>query len=565
MYTVSGGVVTERFPDQWLMVTPISVETVPFVHAWPRAKALQISTVGCNLSCPGCVSEVLVRDPALMGAGLTPRDPESVIRKAGEEQCQGIIFCLNEPAVSVPSFLRVARMARERGLFVGCSTNGYLSDSTLDLLVPVLDMVNVGLKGRDPRYLRSCGVTDPRRAMETISRFLAAGVHVEVALMHATGRDEETISQAREVIALSDRIPIQVMRCMAFGDLGADDEPSIPESERVCREIRSFAPHVYLFNAPGSGYLSSLCPVCGGVISIREVYGPMGCRPLSFREGGICTCGYRLPITGTVQAERYEEEGMSGGYRPTKALEFIQGIVSCFGVEDRSSAAGLWRSFMAGGGIGKIHDRIQKTGTYYGMIREVASLVDRNEKGERLVSVLEEMTARVVSAVAGAPRPRVYYSMGYPVFAVNPARFENHLVELAGGEPVNRLIGRSGKPGVTLSAEEFIALRPDWICISGFFSLPREASIAYCEDHALTAPAVARGQVLEMPPSWDFGSPRWALGLMLLAMTLHPDRCSWDIHDEADRFYREFYGVPADQIMPTRSFIRASAHAARKA
>ena len=53
--------ISERFPDQWLIVTPISVETIPLVHAWPRAKVLQVSTVGCNLSCPGCVSEILVR------------------------------------------------------------------------------------------------------------------------------------------------------------------------------------------------------------------------------------------------------------------------------------------------------------------------------------------------------------------------------------------------------------------------------------------------------------------------------------------------------------------------
>jgi hypothetical protein len=38
----------------------------------------------------------------------------------------------------------------------------------------------------------------------------------------------------------------------------------------------------------------------------------------------------------------------------------------------------------------------------------------------------------------------VYYSMGYPLFALNGKRFENDLVETAGGDSVNKLIKRGG-------------------------------------------------------------------------------------------------------------------------
>ncbi len=558
MYTVTANEVIERFPDQWLIVTPVSVETIPFVHAWPRAKALQISTVGCNLSCPGCVSEVLVRSPDTLGQGLRYRDPASILAEALDEHCQGIIFCLNEPTVSLPSFLRVALMAKENGLFVGCSTNGYFSDHALNLLIPVLDMVNIGLKGNDPNSLKSCGIQDNTVVIANISRLIAAGVHVEVALMHTKGQEEDLISQALEITTISEKIPIQIMRCMAFGNLGQDSEPAIPESEKVCERIRSFAPHVYLFNSPGSAWLNSVCPVCGDIISKRELYGPMGCRPLTFRENGRCSCGYQLPISGTVQLTRYEEEGMNGGYRPTRALEFIQGIVSCLGVDDPVCASQLWRSFMAGEGIAKIHDRIQRVSSYYGIIEEVAEIVGRKERGEELITTLKDMTSRVENAVSGASRPRVLYTMGYPVFALNGGRFENHLVEIAGGDPVNKFIERTGKPGVTISREEFLSLNPDWICISGLFSLPKEACLEYCNTHSLIAPAGTNETVIEMPASWDFGSPRWALGLMLLAQRFHPNRCHWSIEEEADRFYRRFYGVSYDSVHPTRSFIKAS-------
>jgi pyruvate-formate lyase-activating enzyme len=559
MYTVTNSEVTERFPDQWLVITPVAVETIPFVHAWPNAKALQISTVGCNLTCPGCVSEVLVRSPDTMGTGLKHRSPLSIIEEAEQEQCQGIIFCLNEPTVSLPSFLRVAHLAKERGMFVGCSTNGYFSDHTLNLLIPVLDMVNIGLKGTNPDVLRSCGIRDRGIVMENISRLNAAGVHVEAALMHATGQEEDLIQQAREVMAISDTIPVQIMRCMAFGELGEDSEPAIPDSERLCDHIRTFVPHVYLFNSPGSSYLNSVCTSCGGVLISREMYGPMGCRPLNSAGNGVCSCGYHLPVIGTIQQTRYEEEGMKGGYRPTRALEFIQGIVSCLGEEDPACAPHLWQSFMAGDGLNRIHDRIQRIPSYYGIIQEVADIIGRKEVGEDLISTLQGMVHRVSDAVEGAQRPRVLYSMGYPNFMINGGRFENHLVETAGGEPVNQLISRTGKPGVTISYDEFALLNPDWICISGLFSLPKESCLQYCNKHNLTSPAVTDNNIIEMPASWDFGSPRWILGLMLLAAMFHPDRCTWNLKDEVDRFYRRFYGISFDSVHPTRSFIKASA------
>jgi len=559
MYTSTNHEIVERFPDQWLIVTPVSIETIPFVHGWPKAKALQISTVGCNLNCPGCVSEVLVRTPETIGTGLRHCSAEKIIEQAEKDACQGIIFCLNEPTVSLPSFLRVATLAKERGMFVACSSNGYFSDYTLQLLLPVLDMINIGLKGINPDNLKQCGIINRNIVIDNIKKLFSSGVHVEVALMHATGLAEDLLREAREIVSISDDIPIQIMRCMAFGDLGQEYEPPIPDSEELCNRIREFAPHVYLFNSPGTSCLDTICPDCREILARREMFGPMGCRPVSFNENGSCRCGYQLPLTGQISHERYEEEGMDGGYRPTRALEFIQGVVSCLGVDDPTCAPGLWRSFLAEGGINSIHERIQKISSYYDIITEVAGLVDRREKGEELILVLKEMTDRVTTAVSGAEKPRVLYTMGYPVFSLNGGRFENHLVETAGGNPVNRMIKRTGKPGINITREEFKLLNPDWICISGLFSLPKEACVAYCVKNDLIVPAIEKNSVLEMPASWDFGSPRWILGLMLLAKTFHPDKCPWDITAEADRFYQRFYRVPFNEIHPTRSFIKASA------
>jgi pyruvate-formate lyase-activating enzyme len=119
-----------------------------------------------------------------MGTGLKHREPNSIVEEAKREQCEGIIFCLNEPTVSLPSFVRVAELAKKNKLFVACSTNGYFSEEALALLLPLLDGVNIGLKGIDPLQLQSCGIPDRTLIIRNISRMIEAGIHVEVALMH---------------------------------------------------------------------------------------------------------------------------------------------------------------------------------------------------------------------------------------------------------------------------------------------------------------------------------------------------------------------------------------------
>ena len=67
------------------------------------------------------------------------------------------------------------------------------------------------------------------------------------------------------------------------------------------------------------------------------------------------------------------------------------------------------------------------------------------------------------------------------------------------------------------------------------------------------------GRIYNHPcPGWDFGSPRWILGLMYIASILHPGRCSFDITAEADAFYHEFYGIPFDPLDANRSFGKPS-------
>ncbi|WP_174255661.1 radical SAM protein [Methanosphaerula palustris] len=562
MYITSDGTITERFAGSYLVRYPISIETMPLLHFYPRGKFLQVSTIRCNFSCTGCVSEVLTRATKKFGPALTKLTPDEIVDRAEAEHCLGIMFCLNEPAVSFGTFLDLAETAHSRGLLVGCSTNGYFTESALRRLLPFIDAVNIELNGRSDEEDQACGAEHAEPVFRNIRTLFMNGVHVEVAVMHMNGNEEEVLAACQEIAGISPAIPIQVMRFIPLGSADLSLEPSIHQSERFCDTIRNYSSFVYLFNSPGSPYLNTLCPHCGEPVITREMLGPMGARIIGLQPLGVCACGYHLPVTGSIASGSFLEEGMMGGYRPTRAFEIIQAILTCLDVTDDTACARVWLDFMQSNYINELHKKIQTIDSYYEIVTYLAGLTGREAKGAELIEHMQARAGFIQDHVSALPKPRVYYMMGTPFFALNEGRFETRLVEAAGGFSVNRDLPRMGKPGITVTPADLERMDPDIIVISGLFSSPPEEVMAFCREHGVCTRAADAGKIVSMPPSWDFGNPRWILGLMVLANALHPEVFQFDLDAEADTFYRKFYGMPFVDAQPNRSFFRPDPGAA---
>lgn len=554
MYMNNGSSIVERYPDSFLAAAPISIETLPLLHFSPGGKFLQVCTVGCNLTCQGCVSEILVRHAESLGNSDKALKIRDVIRMALEEGCIGIAFALNDVIVSLPTFYRLAEAAHQNGLLIGCSTNGYMTESSAATLLPHVDFVNIGLKGASAERYRSCGAKSSDPVYRTIRMLHEGGVHVEVSLVHMNGGEDEVTGAASRIAAISRNIPLQIMRFVPFGDADLVLEPTIYDSEALCERLKLMLSWVYLFNSPGTDYLTTYCPECFSPCIEREFYGPMG----SHITGNVkkqCTCGYHLPVRGIIHRESFSESGMMGGYRITRGLEMIWAILHCLQVQDNDTLARIWAEVLQSGMLKKeLHDRMNNIEAYDDLIMDLATRSGMIQEGQELSAYIRTRYESVRSKVESAPKPRVYYAMGHPLFAINPGRFEGRLVEAAGGEYVNKAIGKEGKPGINISREELMGLNPEFIFTSGFISSSVSDTSRYCMEHTIDVPAVREGNIYSMHPTWDFGSPRWILGLMTIANILHPDRCQFDIEDEADQFYTRFYGIPYTSVLPNRSF-----------
>lgn len=538
MYRSDQGKIVENFPDMYLNIYPVSSESIPLLHFYPNNVFLLVSTIGCNFVCEGCVSQFQTTRKGSLQEILTPHTPEEILSLAREGQCRGITFCLNEPTVSLPTFLRVARAAKKEGLLVGCSSNGYMTHEALQTMIPYLDFVNIGLKGSSEERYNECGVPSPAPVIRNIRTLFNAGVAIEISAMYLQGRDAEMIGAAKYIHELSPEIPFQVMRFMAFHENLIGIEPTRQEGEQLCNELRKYLNHVYLFNTPATTELDSRCPSCGSVIIHRVFYGPMAARILSSRPNGICSCGYRFTCRGDIAPVSEGDPKNLGGYRSIFGVRFVVELLTALGVTDNDAVDRICNLVIANGYLSNLPNHVGSMDAYFGMIRYIAELAHREEQGRRLSEFMQSKITEIRDKVSGAKRLRTLAVLSHPLIPLYGVKLENTLIETAGGTSLNRELRLEERKKPEYTVEEFNRLDPEVILISGHFATPVADFLKTCRDLGITCKAISTDQVYTLNTAYVPGTPRWILGLLEIANILHPERFRYVMADEEAQYFR---------------------------
>ena len=474
MYTRTGADIRERYPGRYLAAVDTAIESMPMVHYHPRGKFLQVCTVGCNFKCLGCVSEILTDHFSAIEGAFQEMTPDQVIEKAISQSCIGVMFCFNEPTVSYFTFRRLAEMAKGKGLLVGCSTNGYQTETALEGLIPFLDFVNVGLKGFSKEAYRACGVADVAPIRRNLKRLHDCGIHIEVSVIYRKNYETEVLKTAEWIASLSREIPFQVMRFIPFGDATVTMEPSVREAEAVCRQLRKQLPYVYLFNTPGTEYLHSHCPDCGALLMERGFFGPMCSNLFRYVPEGRCTCGFQLPIRGKIHDSQVNETGYFGGYRTINALNMIRSILGVIGVTDKNCIDAVILRALKEDLIKELYHRLNGVDSYFDTVDYFASLTGREARAVAFRRHVQTRLARLEGEHNHKPKPSVYCCLGHPRIAMFEEKMESRHIDLAGGRLTNRLIERENRPGIAISDTQFCRMAPEIIIITSAAAWPCE-------------------------------------------------------------------------------------------
>lgn len=190
------------------------IEKKPLRRFHPGSMVLSVGSFGCNLSCPFC------QNIEISGAGETfpTRDcaPETLVQEAVRLACRGnigVAYTYNEPLVGYEYVRDCAALVHQAGMLNVLVTNGTIAEDWWRKLLPLIDAVNIDLKGFTERWYRALG-GDLESVKRSIS--LAAGrCHLEVTTLIVPGEndtEEEIRALSRWLSSVESHIPLHISR-----------------------------------------------------------------------------------------------------------------------------------------------------------------------------------------------------------------------------------------------------------------------------------------------------------------------------------------------------------------
>ena len=532
MYACMSGEIVERFPDQYLALWPGAIETIPLLHYTPGGRYLLISTIGCNLSCEGCVSHVLVKNQDLLTNALIHAPPSEILRRVRENACIGAIFYLNEPTVSIGTVTRVAQELHAAGFTIGCASNGCMSQDTLGTLLLHLDFITIGLKGiSDEAYRKNGAPCTADQVFENLKYIHSRQIHLEVATVCKTENMEDTISIAKRISAIYSDIPLHLMRFIPFDGASEGSEPSARAAEDLIAECRKYLPWVYLFNTPSTRYLNTYCPDCGELLIERKFNGPMGARLTGLCEHTCPSCGVSIPIIGQRYTEYHPEPRFRGGYRTPVALDMVYTILKTVGISDENTIGYALTQLLSGDNLEQLQTRLGTPDGYIGFLELLREWTE-DSSFNPLIKLLSDRVHSIRHLSISCRKPRVLSVLSHPLLPSYPDKMENALISLAGGEVLNYSLGYDEISSGGFSREAFLNLKPDVIVVTGPGHLTIDDFKDFCSQENLTAPAIDLNHIFMTSQGNARPGPSWVLTLELLANYLHPEVFNFQIDEE---------------------------------
>lgn len=194
------------------------IEKKPLKHFRPGSLILSVGSYGCNLRCPFCQNHEI----SMAGEGdvHSPYVPPQRLADLALEWKErdgagniGIAYTYNEPLVGWEYVRDTARLVKENGMANVLVTNGTAAPEILEELLPLIDAMNIDLKGFRADYYRMLGGD-----LDTVRTFIARAVtacHVELTTLIVPGENdslEEMEAQARWIADLNPEIPLHITR-----------------------------------------------------------------------------------------------------------------------------------------------------------------------------------------------------------------------------------------------------------------------------------------------------------------------------------------------------------------
>ena len=126
------------------------IEKKPLYMFHPGKNILSIGGFGCNFRCPFCQNfEISTEFDTLRqnAKQVSPQDIAELAVRTVPEGNVGVAYTYNEPLIGYEFVYDCAKLVRDAGLCNVLVTNGYINEEPLEMLLPMIDAMNIDLKG----------------------------------------------------------------------------------------------------------------------------------------------------------------------------------------------------------------------------------------------------------------------------------------------------------------------------------------------------------------------------------------------------------------------------------
>lgn len=264
------------------------IEKKPFFHFLPGSTAYSFGTIGCNFRCANCQNYDISQMYSLKGKVKEYEklnwgydlSPQEIVKEALKTGCRSIACTYTEPTVFLEHCLDTMKLAKEKGLKNVWVSNGFMSQKTLDAIVPYLDAINIDIKSFDDEFYKSnCGARlNP--VLENCKRLVKEKIWLEITtlIIPTLSDDEKMLKKVAQFIKkeLGDFVPWHVSAFSGAISWKLQHLPATP----VAKVKKAYAigkkaglKYVYAGNIWEDDVENTRCPGCGKVAIKRVGYG----------------------------------------------------------------------------------------------------------------------------------------------------------------------------------------------------------------------------------------------------------------------------------------------------
>ena len=279
------------------------IEKKPLFHFFPGSQVFSLGGWGCNFHCQDCQNWQIACVEELP-AGSQIISPEAAIEATKRNDCAGIAWTYNEPAIWFEYTLDSARLARQNKLYTVYVTNGFLTTEALDTIGPFLDAWRVDIKGFSDAFYRNLARVARWRGILEVARRAKEKwrMHVEVVtnLIPTMNDDEEQLKGIASwiVAELGELTPWHVTRFYPHHLMNhLSPTPTATLERALAIGHEAGLRFVYAGNIPGHPGENTVCYSCGKIAIKRWGYQVQ----LLGLSGSKCqSCGADLNIRSRI-------------------------------------------------------------------------------------------------------------------------------------------------------------------------------------------------------------------------------------------------------------------------